>query len=468
MGHKGWLLAWAATLPVVLARAGVLHESDTFWQIRTGELILSAHRLPAVDTFSWTASGRPWQLNSWGFDVAVALAYRLGGLPAVAVLSALLGFGALGAVVLLAQRLGASAPATGFAAVGTAAALIDWLDGRPQLVDYAAVPLLFVLLLRWRSRPGGSVAVGIFALHVAWVNLHSAATLGVAACAVALPWLRPAVATAPASAAPAPAAPARRAVPGWLAAAVPALLAALGVLVNPHGAGLLRQSATVHRESAGVIQEWLPPDPTHPAQLVPLLIAAAGLAWTIARRQWLVAVPLLGLTVAGLVALRFGPIAALVGAAAAAAALSTDRVRTWAAGRRTILTGGAVAAVLGLSTLAGPALTDLGRPEVPARTLAALPAGCHLLNEYILGGHVILRRPDVPVSLDSRNDLYGAAEVRRLQGAFDRPRPELLDELGITCVLTRKDRKLAALLRADPGWRRAADDGAVEVYVRTA
>src|SRR3712207_9142174 len=79
MGRNGWVLAWLAGLPVVLARAGDLHESDTFWQVRAGLLILDTRRLPGVDTLSWTAAGRTWELNSWGFDVALALAYRLGG-----------------------------------------------------------------------------------------------------------------------------------------------------------------------------------------------------------------------------------------------------------------------------------------------------------------------------------------------------------------------------------------------------
>jgi len=131
-----------------------------------------------------------------------------------------------------------------------------------------------------------------------------------------------------------------------------------------------------------------------------------------------------------------------------------------------VLIGGAVAGIAGLSVLAVPAFTHLGRPEVDPRVLDALPAGCRLLNEYILGGHVILYRPDVPVSLDSRNDVYGAADVRRLQGAFDVPTEGLTETLGVTCVLTRTDRRLAAALRADPRWRTAATGGGVTVLVR--
>src|ERR687884_1764760 len=72
-----WSGVWVALVPVALARAGLLAESDTFWEIRTGQLILAAHRIPRTDPFSWTAYGRPWHPNSWGFDVLLAPAYRL-------------------------------------------------------------------------------------------------------------------------------------------------------------------------------------------------------------------------------------------------------------------------------------------------------------------------------------------------------------------------------------------------------
>src|SRR3712207_5940422 len=174
-----WALAWLAGLPVLLARAGDLHESDTFWQVRAGLLILDTHRLPTVDSFSWTANGRPWELNSWAFDVGLAIAYRLGGLPAVALATAGLGMLAAAAMLALARDVGATPAAAGAVLVGTEIALIDWIGGRPQLVDYAAVPALLILLLRWHAGgPAPPLLAGIAALHVGWVNLHSVAPLG--------------------------------------------------------------------------------------------------------------------------------------------------------------------------------------------------------------------------------------------------------------------------------------------------
>ncbi|GIJ50858.1 hypothetical protein Val02_77440 [Virgisporangium aliadipatigenens] len=515
MGRSGqWLLATGAGLPVLLARAGDLHESDTFWQVRTGELILDRHRLPTVDPFSWTAAGRPWALNSWLFDVLLGAAYRLGGLPAVALFAALVGLLGTAALVLLARELGATPAASGLAAAVASIALIDWLGGRPQLADYAAVPALLVLLLRWhrpvlpprrpcscgagcvrfcpalsppqlQDRRGLGVLAAIGGLHVLWVNLHSSAPLGVGLCAAfaaahVLGGRRSMRGHPPVSG---PRGGERR----WVRVVAPTVVAGVSVLVNPWGVGVLARGAAVRRESAGLVQEWGPPDLTEWSQVLPLIVAIAGcaLASCAARprgagrrggragapvpatdRTFPVGVALcaVGLTGVGGLMLRFVPVAAVVGAAVIAVALSSPRVRAWAAERRVVLGGGAVAGVAALSALAVPALTHLGRPEVEPRLLDALPSGCRLLNEYILGGHVILRRPDVPVSLDSRNDVYGAAEVRRLQGAFDVPDERTMR--GVTCVLSRTDRRLAEVLRDDPGWRTAATGGGVVIYVR--
>src|SRR5215471_15408329 len=67
--RAGWLLAMLAFVPFAVLRAGDLSEADTFWQIRTGLFTIAHRSIPAVDTFSWTMRGKPWSLNSWGFNV---------------------------------------------------------------------------------------------------------------------------------------------------------------------------------------------------------------------------------------------------------------------------------------------------------------------------------------------------------------------------------------------------------------
>jgi predicted NBD/HSP70 family sugar kinase len=246
------------TLPTL--RAGTLAESDTFWQTRTGELILDLGRLPTADPFSWTAAGHPWTVNSWGFDVLLAWAYRSGGLPAIALAGAVLAFLAAGLVLLVARRLGAGPLAATVVVQGAALAQLTFLSVRPQLVDYCVIPVL-VLLTRGVTRPAAQLParlVGLGALATVWVNLHSTAVMGVpllAAAAVATAVWRPAAL-------------------GRVGAAL--AVYTLGVMVNPAGPQILAQAVTVARESTGLITEWSRPELTSPAVVAGLVAAAAA------------------------------------------------------------------------------------------------------------------------------------------------------------------------------------------------
>src|SRR4051812_22123521 len=79
-GRLPWILAWLTILPLAVLRAGLLAETDTFWQVRTGLLTIEQRAIPRMDTFSWTAHGEAWTLNSWGYNVVVGAAYRVAGL----------------------------------------------------------------------------------------------------------------------------------------------------------------------------------------------------------------------------------------------------------------------------------------------------------------------------------------------------------------------------------------------------
>jgi hypothetical protein len=119
--------------------------------------------------------------------------------------------------------------------------------------------------------------------------------------------------------------------------------------------------------------------------------------------------------------------------------------------------------------LAAPSLTHIGRPDpniYPAAVVARVPHGCRLFTTDLIGSYVILARPDVLVSLDTRNNLYGAqlvaAEERVLHGQGNLVR----GLAGAGCVLVPRSYGLASRLRHDAQWRvRAADQVAV-LYVR--
>jgi hypothetical protein len=455
-GRRAWLLAWLAFLPLVVVRAGVLAEGDTFWQIRVGLLTLAHHSIPATDTFSWTMHGKPYSQNSWAFDVLVAIAYRLGGLPTVAILCALLTLGMIALVLALGRMLGATATASALALLLAAPLLVGFLTARPQLADYVAVPVLVLLLRgieRDRLRWGAIVLTGL--LTVVWINLHAAALMAVAiagASAAVLFVL------------------ARR-DSRWRYAVAATAAAAAGCLANPYGIGVLHQASQVQADSSGLITEWAPFDVASPLQDLTMAagLAALIIAW---RRREAVLLAALAVCMAGsLAAVRFLPFVLVLAVPLLAAFVSAppDRIRRYLTSRRVMFQQGGALGMAALVVLAAPSLTHIGRPEpsaFPTALVADIPHGCRLFTTDLIGSYVILARPDVLVSLDGRNNLYGptvlVAEERVLHGLGNLSR----GLAGAGCVLVPRSYGLAPRLRNDAQWRvRAADQFAV-LYVR--
>jgi hypothetical protein len=456
--RRAWMLAWLAFLPLVLFRAGILTEGDTFWQIRTGLLTITHRAIPATDTFSWTMHGKPYFQNSWGFDVLLAIGYRLGGLPAVALLCALITLGIVGMALALARSLGGWPAASGIAFFLAAPLLAGWLTARPQLVDYAAVPALVLLLRgieRGRGRWAAVALTGLLA--VVWINLHAAALLGVAIAGGSTAVLF---------------ALARR-DPRWRYAAAATVAAAAGCLVNPYGVGVLQQAGQVQSDSSGYIVEWAHLDLASPVQDLTLLVGLGALiiAW---RRRELVLAAALAVCLAGCVdAVRFLPFVVILAVPALAAFVSDppDAMRRYLISRRVMFQRCGAVAVAALVVLAVPSLTHIGRPQsstYPAALVADIPHDCRLFTTDLIGSYVILARPDVLVSLDTRNNLYGAvvlsAEERVLHGGGNPSRA--LAKAG--CVLVPRSYGLAKRLQRNPEWRvRAASQNAI-LYVRQA
>lgn len=455
-GRRPWIVAWLAFLPVVILRAGILTEGDTFWEIRTGLLTIAHRAIPTVDTFSWTMRGRPWTLNSWGFNVLDAVAYRMGGLLAVAWMCAGLAMALAAVVLLLAKRLGARPTVAGAALLVTAPFTVIWLTPRPQLIDYIAV-LVLIMLLRaiTAGRARGWAVAAIAILSVVWVNLHAGALFGVliaGGCATVLLLRRD-----------------TRASGWWCAGAAGAALA--GSFVNPYGVGIISQTEQVRAASAGLIVEWRHVNPASPLQDLSLALGLLALVLVIRRGN---APFIAALTVAeagAVIATRFLPFVVLTALPVLAAWAShlSPAILRYARSRRVMLVRCGTAGLAALAMVTAPSLTHIGRPDLakyPISIISDIPSGCRLFNTDLIGSYVILVRPDVPVSLDTRNTLYGrrrlVAMERVLAGRGDLAR----GLAGAGCVLVPPRSGLARRLRTDPGWSVRASDTAAILFIR--
>lgn len=450
---RWWGFALALAVPALLA-AGPLYDGDGWWHLRNGEVLLSSG-VPAGDLYSWTAPGAPWMLDEWAYDVIIALAHRAGGDLALSLykVAAVVAIGV--GMAALARRAGARRSSSAVAATLGVAALFLYVTERPQSLSFALLPL--VLIVAERALQGSRRAlVGLFVLVAAWSNLHLAALAGAAA--VGALALGDAID--------------RRRIswPAMVAAA-----ASVATVLTPYGVAVYGHVLSARQASVGV-RDWDRLDPTRWPDLPVAVFAALVVGATVVTGRWRsmgTALPLATLAVMAAVAMRNGPYLVIVGVAELALAL--DRIPRPALARPARLV---VVAVLGWAVVAVPllrfALAGAGtrRDEFPLAAVSALPSGCRLFNEYELGGWVIWQRPDVPVSMDGRNLVYGAARVAEQQAVL-RGEPSLaaslqwLDDRAVTCALVRPSRALTAALAADDRWRQIGAEPGGVAFVRS-
>ncbi len=454
--RRPWLVAWLAFLPIAVLRAGVLAEADTFWQIRTGLVTLSTRSIPAVDTFTWTMHGKPWTLNSWGFNVAIAIAYKLAGLPAVAWACSALIMVIAALVLLLARHLGASPVVAGALLLLASPVLVGWLTARPQLADYIGVPAL-VMLLR-RIAAGGTIGpvLAAGALSIIWVNVHAGALLGVvitAGCAILLL-----------------ARQATRNQGGWCLAAAAAGLA--GAFINPYGFGLISQTEQVQAASSGLIVEWQHFNPASPLADLSLLAGLLALFLAARRREPAFVSALAVCAISAAFAVRMLPFVDLAAlpVLAAWASMPSPAVLRYARSRRVMFARCGAAGFLAFAVVAVPSLTHIGRPDLakyPVRIVRDIPSGCRLFSTDLIGGFVILERPDVPVSLDTRNTLYGRRRLLALERVLAGQGNLTRGLAGAGCVLVPPGSGLARRLDNNPVWLlKASEPPAAVLFVR--
>ena len=223
------------------------------------------------------------------------------------------------------------------------------------------------------------------------------------------------------------------------------------------------------------INEWRSLDLGNSSDWLFLVVPALGIIGTVVSRRWRrweVALPILALTVATVLAIRNAPLAAVIAAPEVACGLSSLRVgrlRAWAAPRTVPIVVGVWIAGVVLAMQSTNGFGDLGRPETaqfPVVAAEDIPAGCHLLNEYAHGGYLIATRwPEVRVSQDGRNDLYGSERIELQRALLEGDSVFDLEEVGVDCVLAETSRPIARALEASEEWSLLAIDQAGSLFV---
>jgi hypothetical protein len=442
------MMAGIGLLLGILRAEAAIDDTDSLWSARFGLDFLSSGHLPRTDPYSWTAADRSWIPNSWGWNVLLGLGYRLDGMSGIWIVGTIVAV-ALGLLVAhVSARIGAAPFPTAivFAVLGMLALVAS---PRAQTVSNLIVlglPLLLPPILFGSSRQALHACAVAAGLQALWMNLHTAAILGPAVLGVAGAGLLVANAHRGAEL--------RREVARLVGVVV---LTAICCLATPYGAAPLLHLEEVRRASVGLISEWDHPGFGNGAQIIGLAMIAVAVAamWPAYRGRRFATVGLLALfALATASAIRFAPMTAVFAMPELAVVMSRRRVRPFfvAAACATLATF----AAMNLGSFARFS-TNVASPSL----VAALPHGCTLVNDYALGGVVILLRTDVRVSVDGRNDMYGRARILSAVGMLkDAPGTiARMDAAGVTCVLTTSGDKLVQQLSRSPKWHVVGQDG---------
>ena len=483
-----WLLpnfravVFAVTLfQVLLLSQGSLtlfRDSDTGWHVRNGETILSRHALPRTDPFSYTREGRPWFAWEWLSDAVLGSAYRLAGLPGVAVLSAL-------AIALMAWGVAHFALSLGGNLFFTAGAIvvllgttsIHWL-ARPHIFSWILALLFLGVAEHERHRLGrpGWPSRALCALPfvaILWANLHGSFLLGPAILFLyaAGEWLD------------------RRSGIRFATASLASLLA---TFINPYGWQLHDHVFSYLQNDYLMdhIAEFRSFSFHSPGSMYVelfLLVAVAGTLALLRQRAFGPAILGLGMLHISLYSARHLPIAAVLLLPLCVAALTREAKgfpglrpmldyseRLLAIDRRIM---GIVPALLALAIAIGGVMA-LARservgfnPEVfPVRASGFLEhAKGRIFTKDQWGGYLIYRfAGHAKVFIDGRSDFYGQdllesyAQINEAKPGWD----TALKQYDVRFVLVPPDTALASALQLSPNWKRVYSDWVAAVYER--
>jgi hypothetical protein len=149
-----------------------MDETDVFFNLRLGEIILQTHGVPRTNLLSFTYPDVRDVNLAWLFQIVLALAHRAAGIPGTVLLKTVFVVATFGVLYRVALRRGAH-PAAAAAALALAAwAAEPRFVERPHLVTFLGLALTLLALVR--AEEGRSRALWLLVpAGLVWANANS-------------------------------------------------------------------------------------------------------------------------------------------------------------------------------------------------------------------------------------------------------------------------------------------------------
>ncbi|HEY3455192.1 MAG TPA: hypothetical protein VGK64_11365 [Bryobacteraceae bacterium] len=453
---------------------GRFNTTDTWWDLKTGEIIWNTHHVPTVDTFSFTTNNHAVVPHEWLAQLSIYAAYHFGGYVGMAVwfyvIASLLSIAGY-ALCWLYSGSGKVAFLGGlgiwfFATIG--------FSIRAQLIGYLL--LVCELLIVWlgcaRNRKWLLLLPPLFVL---WVNCHGSFLLGlvVLGAVLACSFLEFRIGLLVS----------HRWTSSQRKMLAAAIVLSIGALfVNPVGlAQLTYPIDTMFNQplQKQFIQEW-PPAPFSDPRAWGLL-AASGLILLVPLLKR-VELTLQELVLVGLgfelaaqhqrMVFVFGILGMPVLCRLVAAAWSLRGTKR----NRVLLNAVVITIAMYVIVQRFPSLRELteelnkGNPVKALNFIRRSGLSGRMLNEYNYGGYLIWAAPERKIFADGRGDVYEWTGVLKDYVKFATLREDprfLLDKYRINYCLLNRDAAISRVMKLLPDWKSVYSDDMAIVFVRS-
>lgn len=165
---------------VFLLAAFKMYEPDSWWHLKTGELIARSGFIPHVDPFTYTVAGAPWTSHQWLAEVIFYLVFAAAGPAGLIIFKAAVV--TLTFWLLLRIFLNRHVNRILAAAIILCGAYLvrPMFVERPYILTYLLLALFFYILDRYRDA-GSRLLYLLPALTCLWANLHAGFIFGLIA-----------------------------------------------------------------------------------------------------------------------------------------------------------------------------------------------------------------------------------------------------------------------------------------------
>ncbi len=163
---------------VFVSSVNPIRESDSFYHLKTGQVIWEARSIPHADIFSYTAAGNPWVPHEWLAELIFFGVHSLAGFWGLVFFAAALAALTYWLIFQMALRQGGEPWLSALLVFLLGYLTFELWIPRPQIFSFFSLVLLVDLLERYRAEGGKRYLAYVAGLMLLWANLHASFLLG--------------------------------------------------------------------------------------------------------------------------------------------------------------------------------------------------------------------------------------------------------------------------------------------------